>query len=323
MKDKILQGGVAKIPLGRYVLAVSGGVDSIVLLDLLAKQAKSPKLRVPSSDKKAPSSQLPVRSYKFVVAHFNHGIRLDSGEDEKLVADAAGKYGLRFKVGQGRLGPGTSEDQARAARYKFLETVRKSCQAKIIITAHHQDDVMETAILNLLRGSGRRGLTAIIQNPRIIRPLAGISKRQIINYAQKNNLAWREDPTNIDSRYLRNYIRRYIMPSMKASDRQRFLAIIERMAQLNRDIDSQLKQLSKFVRQGDNINRHNFIMLPTSIGRELLAYWLRAQPGARLDKKTIGRLLIMIKTAQPGTKHTAGPSWELIIDKVKAKFVKV
>src|SRR3989344_4625310 len=290
MKDKTLQGGEAKIPLGRYVLAVSGGVDSIVLLDLLAKQAKSPKLRVPSSDKKAPSSQLPVRSYKFVVAHFNHGIRLDSGEDEKLVADAAGKYGLRFKVGQGRLGPGTSEDQARTARYNFLETVRKSCQAKTIITAHHQDDVMETAILN---------------------------------YAQKNNLAWREDPTNIDSRYLRNYIRRYIMPSVKASDRQRFLAIIERMAQLNRDIDSQLKQLSKFVRQGDNINRHNFIMLPTSIGRELLAYWLRAQPGARLDKKTIGRLLIMIKTAQPGTKHTAGPSWELIIDKVKAKFVKV
>src|SRR3989338_2021299 len=165
MKDRTLQGGVAKIPLGRYVLAVSGGVDSIVLLDLLAKQAKSPKLRVPSSDKKAPSSQLPVRSYKFVVAHFNHSIRLDSGEDEKLVADAAGKYGLRFKVGQGRLGPGTSEDQARTARYKFLETVRKSCQAKTIITAHHQDDVMETAILNLLRGSGRRGLTAIIQNP--------------------------------------------------------------------------------------------------------------------------------------------------------------
>jgi len=318
-----LQVEVGGLPPAKYVIAVSGGVDSMVLLDLLAKQAKSPKLRVPSSDKKVPSSQLPARSYEFVVAHFNHGIRSDSGEDEKLVADAAGKYGLRFKVGQGRLGPGTSEDQARAARYKFLETVRKSCQAKIIITAHHQDDVIETAILNLLRGSGRRGLTAIIQNPRIIRPLAGISKRQIINYAQKNNLAWREDPTNIDSRYLRNYIRRYIMPSMKASDRQRFLTIIERMAQLNGDIDSQLEQLSKFVRHGDNINRHNFIMLSTSIGRELLAYWLRELPDSRFDKKTVERLLIAVKTAKPGTRQVLGLGRELIIDKIKAKFVKV
>lgn len=323
MRDKTFQGGVAKIPPGRYVLAVSGGVDSMVLLDLLAKQAKSPQPRVPSSNKKGPSSWLNTQSYELIVAHFNHGIRPDSGEDEKLVAGAARKYRLRFKAGQGQLGPGTSEDRARAARYKFLESVRKSCQAKAIITAHHQDDVVETAILNLLRGSGRRGLTAIIQNPCIIRPLAGISKRQIINYARKNNLVWHEDPTNIDSRYLRNYIRRYIMPLMKVSEKKRFLAIIERMAQLNGDIDSQLEQLSEIVKQNGNINRHNFIMLPTSIGRELLAYWLRAQSGARLDKKTVERLLVAIRTAKPGTKHTAGPSRELIIDKMKAKFVKV
>ena len=120
---------------GRYVLAVSGGVDSMVLLNLLQQQ---------------PDVQL-------TIAHFDHGIRTDSADDRRLVQAAARFYGLPVVYHEGQLGADASEATARQARYEFLRTVRLVANAKAIITAHHQDDVLETAILNMLRGTGRRG----------------------------------------------------------------------------------------------------------------------------------------------------------------------
>src|SRR5437764_343012 len=124
---------------GKYVVAVSGGVDSVALLDMLAR----------SDD------------LKLVVAHFDHGIRKDSAKDRKFVEDLAKNYDLPFVYEEGHLGSGTSEAVARGARYDFLHRVKKSHGAQAIITAHHQDDVLETAIINLLRGTGRKGLTSL------------------------------------------------------------------------------------------------------------------------------------------------------------------
>ena len=156
---------------GKYVLAVSGGVDSMVLLDLLSK----------------------LPDIELVVAHFNHGIRDDSDEDEGLVIAAAQRYGLPFAVGLGKLGPCTSEDEARQARYAFLEEVQEDFEAGGIITAHHLDDLIETAFLNILRGTNSRGLIAITDNPKITRPILKTSKKSILKYAQEHSLRWRED----------------------------------------------------------------------------------------------------------------------------------
>ena len=112
---------------GTYVVAVSGGVDSMVLLDLLAKQP----------------------DIKLIVAHYDHGIRSDSKLDRELVASSAKKYKIPFVYESGNLGPGTSENQARIARYNFLRKVQKESKADAIVTAHHQDDALETAILNI------------------------------------------------------------------------------------------------------------------------------------------------------------------------------
>src|SRR6185436_20114617 len=120
---------------GKYVVAVSGGVDSMVLLDLLRQK---PKLEL-------------------VVAHFDHGIREDSAQDRKLVQRIAKAYGLPFVHAKGNLGPKAGEALAREARYAFLRQVQADHDAKAIITAHHQDDMLKTAIMNLLRGTGRRG----------------------------------------------------------------------------------------------------------------------------------------------------------------------
>src|SRR5665213_799396 len=124
---------------GKYVVAVSGGVDSISLLHILQAQ---PGVRL-------------------IVAHFDHGIREDSVEDRRLVQNVAREYRLPFVYDAGNLGVDTSEAAARQARYRFLRRVQQASGARAIVTAHHQDDLLETAILNLLRGTGRKGLTAL------------------------------------------------------------------------------------------------------------------------------------------------------------------
>src|SRR6185369_2891937 len=119
-----------KVRPGKYVVAVSGGVDSMVLLELLRQK---PKLEL-------------------IVAHFDHGIRPESGEDRKLVQRIAKHYELPFVYVEGHLGASASEALAREARYAFLRKVQAEQGAEAIITAHHQDDMLETAIMDLMRG---------------------------------------------------------------------------------------------------------------------------------------------------------------------------
>ena len=270
-----------RIPKGKYVLAVSGGVDSMALLDLLAKQ----------------------RDLELIVTHFNHGIRPDSREDEEFVRKTAEKYRLAFEAGYGKLGSSASEEQAREARYKFLNQARQKHQADAIVTAHHQDDLIETAILNIMRGSGRRGLTAITENPDILRPMLHLSKNDILAYAKKHHLQWREDPTNVDERYLRNYIRRRIMPKLDDGQRQLFLRGLDRMVVANRVINQEIAKLSQKLVQGKRIERAGFIALPTEVASEVLMHFLRQNNIREFDRKAVGRLVVAIKTAKAGTKH--------------------
>ena len=277
------------IPLGKYVLAVSGGVDSMALLDLLVKQAKSLQLRAKSS----------TSSIELVVAHFNHGIRPDSPSDEKLVVDAAQKYNLPIEVGYGALGKNTSEEKARYARYAFLEAVKKKYGAKAIITAHHQDDLIETAFINIIRGTGRQGLSSI-RSRKILRPLLGYTKEEILKYAKQNSLKWHEDRSNEDTRYLRNYIRQMVMPRLGDVKRTEILSNLDKVAKLNTTINEEIATLSQNMKV---LDRHLFTTLPTSVSNELLAGWLRRNDLRDFDQKTINRVSVAIKTAQPGTKH--------------------
>jgi tRNA(Ile)-lysidine synthase len=258
---------------GKYVVAVSGGVDSMVLLDILA-----------------PQSHLDL-----IVAHFEHGIRDDGGEDLQLVEAAAQRYGFPFVYAHGALGAGASEAAARDARYAFLRTVLQEHQAVAIVTAHHQDDVLETAILNMARGTGRRGLSSLRSTNTIRRPLLDISRQAIVEYARTHHVAWREDATNSDERYLRNYIRRVVMPTMTTAQRAELLRRIHEASRLNQAIDDILTLLI----EGTALDRQLFIMLPYAVSCELLAAWFR-QVQVPFDRRAINRLTVFTKTAMPG-----------------------
>jgi tRNA(Ile)-lysidine synthetase-like protein len=265
---------------GRYVVAVSGGVDSVTLLHLLSRQ---------------PGLQL-------TVAHFDHGIREDSAADRRFVEELAESYRLNFVYDEGRLGAGTSEATARTARYKFLRTAQQTNDAKAIITAHHQDDVLETAIINLLRGSGRKGLTALSSRPDVLRPLLDIPKTDLLAYAKTYHLTWREDSTNSDETYLRNYIRRRLLSRFGPTDRKKFVQLIKDAQTTNQNLDALLVQQLAAQSLTDDLDRAWFNQLPHAVAREVMAAWLRAHDLNDFDRKTLERLVIAAKVGASGKR---------------------
>jgi tRNA(Ile)-lysidine synthase len=263
---------------GKYVVAVSGGVDSVSLLHALKD----------------------LSGVDIVVAHFDHGIRQDSRADREFVQKLAGEYDLPFVYDEGRLGAAAGEAQARAARYEFLREVLKDTCSEAIVTAHHRDDVLETAVINLLRGSGRKGLTALGSNAGIERPLLGVPKSEVIAYAQKHGLQWREDSTNQDVDYLRNYVRHRMLPRFDETARGRLREIISGLRGTNDEIDSLLMSQLSMQPAAAKLNRDWFIQLPHAVARETMAAWLRNNSLRDFDSKTLERLVVAAKTAAPG-----------------------
>ncbi len=309
-----------KLEPGSYIVAVSGGVDSMALLHMLHSTNKGPK------------------HWRLTVAHFDHGMRPDSIVDRQLVQATARHYGFPFVYDRTVLGEGASEDIARRARYEFLHKVRASSGAGSIITAHHQDDMLETAILNLIRGTGRRGLTSLKSTDIIKRPLLHLTKQDLINYARANKLKWREDSTNVDPRYLRNHLRHNLLPKFPDDDKQKLLKIIRSMHKLNAEIDNELKTIHKYVRgstshkpkqypnslnqggkfvQGStsHMNRGRFIMLPHAVAREVMLDWLRGQNVQDITGPMLERLVIAAKTLPVGKQSNVDKNLKMKIGK--------
>lgn len=288
-----------ELPTGHYVVAVSGGVDSVVLLDMLARR---PNLTL-------------------TVAHFDHGIRDDSHDDREYVRALAASYGLPYVVCQGRLGAQASEATARAARYKFLHATRQHRGADAIITAHHQDDLLETIILNLLRGTGRRGLSSLKSGDVVLRPLLHQPKKELLRYASEQGLRWREDSTNSDTRYLRNYIRHNIMPRLAETDREQLLGLSRHTAALNDLIARQVGDYLHLQPAARTLDRHAFIMLPHVVAREVLAEWLRIHTDVELSRRMLERLVQAAKTGRSGSKIDVNGDFWLEIGRTQLALV--
>jgi tRNA(Ile)-lysidine synthase len=265
---------------GCYVLAVSGGVDSMVLLDLLTRSAND--------------------GQKLVIAHLDHGIRQDAYLDRELVQAKAASLGLTFEYREANLGCSASEERARFSRYQFLEEIKAKYKATAIVTAHHQDDLIETAIINMIRGTGRKGLTSLKSRQDVIRPLIGLAKSDIISYAVTNNLEWHEDSTNQDLDYLRNYVRHKLISRINSSARSQLIEIINRLNSLNYEIDRLVSDMLDTQTEPNQLGRQWFSQLPHSLAREVIAVWLRQNNIRGFDRKTIERLVVSAKVAQNG-----------------------
>src|SRR2546428_869882 len=180
---------------GTAIVAVSGGTDSVALLDLLQAVAAE-------------------RGLALVVAHADHGIQEASGDVGKWVGGLAARYGLPFELGELNLGPNATETTARRARYASLRQVQRRRAARYLVTAHQQDDQVETVMLRVLRGSAPAGLAGIPARARggLVRPLLPFTRAQLAAHVAAQGLAVHEDPANRDPRHLRSWIRLELLP---------------------------------------------------------------------------------------------------------------
>lgn len=259
--------------MAKYVVAVSGGVDSIALLDMLS--------RVPGHD--------------IVVAHFDHGIRDDSADDARFVELLAKKYGYAFETRSESLGPHASEELARDRRYNFLRNVASRHQAKLV-TAHHADDAVETIAINVYRGTGWRGLA--VMDSDVSRPLITVHKKDLIDYAHRRQLQWRDDSTNRSDAYLRNRIRHHTS-TLDDHAKEKLLVLRQQQIAIKRQIDEEVRRL---VGVGPDYSRYFFTHIPNVVAIECL----RALTRGHLTRPRLEKVLLAIKTAQPRSVYQAG-----------------
>ena len=202
--DRALRASGAPLAGRRVVLGLSGGADSVALLDALVSLAGRHRFRV-------------------VVAHLDHGLRPESREDAAFCGRLCERLGVPLHTAEAdvsaraRRERGGLEQAARRERYRFLRRVRAETGAAMIVVAHNRDDQAETLLMRLLRGAGATGLGGMRPRVgRVLRPLLEVSREEVLAHLRHRGLGWREDPTNADLRYLRNRVRHELLPYLEA-----------------------------------------------------------------------------------------------------------
>ena len=194
-----LEKSYPQLKIKKSLLAVSGGVDSIVLVHLFSKA-----------------------KFKFVIAHCNYNLRgNDSDNDALLVNELANSLNVKSFIKKfdtiqfSKKNKFSIQMAAREIRYNWFEELSINNHISNIVTGHHLNDQLETFLINIGRGSGIEGLIGIPETNKLIRPLLNFTKQEILNYARHNKLKWNEDKSNFKNTYLRNSLRNLIIPEWK------------------------------------------------------------------------------------------------------------
>lgn len=282
----------------KYIVAVSGGVDSVALLDMLVRKKRN---------QQADDSSSKVETIdEIVVAHVDHGIRQVSSEDARFVQALSKLYQVPYRQTALRLGSTASEEQAREARYDFLYELAGKHDA-VIATAHHQDDMIGSIAINLQRGTGWRGL-AVLNRPGLVRPLLGWDKKKIYAYAMERGLEWVEDETNNSPVYLRNRLRSGVV-TLDSSSAKAVVGLRQHQLQLAREIDDEVGRIEQLFAD----DRQPYSLVDSGVAVELLRWHVENLTSYRPSIEQAQRLLLAVKTAKPGTAHD-------IANGVRARF---
>lgn len=260
----------------KLILAVSGGVDSMALLAMY-KQAD------------------------IVVAHIDHGTRKSSANDADFVRRKCQELGVKFYETKLELGEGVSEELARKKRYEFLKTIQEK-EGGTLCTAHHLDDVLESIAINLIRGTGWRGLTPFYGDE-LVRPfiISRMWKRDVLKFAGEQNICFRQDPTNCEAAYLRNRVRGKMVELDKTA-RADIVNLFEKQNELRGKIEKLVTELAKQTVVGKNFHKKElFLAADEKVALEVLRE-ICLMHGYSLTRKQLVDFLAAIRTYAPHKK---------------------
>ena len=262
------------------VAGVSGGVDSVVLLDLLQRAGFA----------------------RIFVAHFHHGLRgKDADRDAEFVRNLAESAGAMFVPGRGKTlvrakkNKESVEQAARELRREFFARTARKHGAAIVFLAHHAGDAAETMLFHLARGGGRRGLgslraqAGLADGVVITRPLLGFTRPEIEAYAKARKLRWREDKTNRSGEFTRNRVRHAVLPALRRAVGHDPVPVMARAGEILAAEDEWMESLVAAEARVAQLDVRALRRKPVAHQRRLLRAWLRAHTGNEIDFETIDR----------------------------------
>lgn len=298
--DRALRASGVPLAGQRVVLGLSGGADSVALLDAMVSLAGRHRFGV-------------------VAAHLDHGLRPESVEDAAFCRRLCERLGVPFHAAEAdvsaraRRERGGLEQAARRERYRFLRRVREETGAAVIAVAHTRDDQAETLLMRLLRGAGATGLGGMRPRVgRLLRPLLEVSREEVLAHLRDRGLGWREDPSNADLRHLRNRVRHELLPYLEARFNPALregLArtaglLAEEAAHLGAEADALLERIARAEGASIVLDAAGLASAPPAVARVAARQALRRAGGlARVRAVHVERILELARSkGSPGRR---------------------
>lgn len=309
---------VRDVPRDAPVLAgVSGGIDSMVLFDLLQRAGFA----------------------RIVVAHFHHGLRgKDADRDADFVRRTTESPGVKFAPGRGQTRLRAArhresiEEAARELRRAFFRRTAGKHRAKVVLLAHHAGDAAETMLFHLARGGGRRGLaglrgrSALAGDLVIVRPLLGFTRAEIEKYAKARGLRWREDRSNRSRGFTRNRLRHDVLPALARAVGHDPLPVMARTGELLAAEDEWMESIVAGEARGTRLEVRALRRRPAAYQRRLLRAWLRRLLAEETDFETVERVREVAlsddqpaKTNLPRGHHVRRRAGKLFIERARRR----
>ena len=294
----------------RILLAISGGPDSLALLNIFLNLQKK-------------------YSLELAVAHVNYNLRGDdSQKDKELVRKLAQKNNLKIFVKNVRVAKkNISENYLRNLRYDFFEKIRSKNNFDFIAVAHNADDQVETFLMRIVRGSGLSGLSAMkFKNNFIIRPLLATSRQEIIDYLKKNKIKYRIDKTNKKNFFFRNKIRNKLIPQLEKNFNPSVReTILNSLYSISEDSDFLENSAEKYFQKTKDLKINDLKKLHPAILRRVLRKHLEIKRGdlKNINMHNIEEIIKIIKSTKSKNQVVIVPGLKIIRKNDRLNIIKI
>lgn len=275
------------------VLSVSGGVDSMVMLDFLRRL-----------------------KLKITVVHFNHQKRAISDKEAEMVQEYCDKFHIPYNYFKLTINSSDFQNRARVLRHRHLEEVASRINTPYILTAHHLDDLLETILINITRGAnllGYAGMRPVAKmgNYIYVKPLLYHDKESLIDYAKRHDVPYMEDESNYTTEYLRNRYRLTLVPIMKQENPNLLQVVKQYNNQLIAAYDAIRAKTIDFMEDRDSINIPKFKQLSQAIQEDVIAYYLE-QNKVNLNYRLVERIREVLLSKKPNQTVTLSNQLQLV-----------